>query len=158
MGQIVPDAIEDYLATLNRLGDPLLDVVPFVGGRRNLDDQIGAERQIAATVPVRRQPIGCDEGDVRSPHDVRVPLNLDTSVRKDDTQVSSSNERAQMVASLDDDLSVADVRIGNFSQGSIIGTISNATFAATPEPSSIVLLSTLLGGVLILFRKRLSRC
>jgi hypothetical protein len=37
------------------------------------------------------------------------------------------------------------------------GTISNATFAAVPETSAIVLFGTLLGGVAFVMRKRLAR-
>jgi hypothetical protein len=54
------------------------------------------------------------------------------------------------------DLSITDVRVANHSSSSIIGTISNATFATTPEPTSIILIGTLLGGI-ALFRKRLRR-
>jgi hypothetical protein len=55
------------------------------------------------------------------------------------------------------DLSIADVKVGNWSSASIMGTISNATFAATPEPTAVILTSALLGGVIVLFRKRLQR-
>jgi hypothetical protein len=56
------------------------------------------------------------------------------------------------------DLTIQDVTVTNGSSKSLTGTISNATFAATPEPTSIVLISTLMGGVLLLFRKRLGSC
>lgn len=56
------------------------------------------------------------------------------------------------------DLSITDVRLTTRSSGNIIGTLSNAAFAATPEPTSIVLISTLLGIVTVLFRKRLGAC
>jgi hypothetical protein len=55
-------------------------------------------------------------------------------------------------------LKIADVTLTNGSSKIIYGTVSNAAFAATPEPTSIVLISTLLGGVLFLFRKRLRSC
>jgi hypothetical protein len=56
------------------------------------------------------------------------------------------------------DLAISDVTLANGQSKSIKGTISNATFATTPEPTSIVLISTLLGGVMVLFRKRLRSC
>jgi hypothetical protein len=56
------------------------------------------------------------------------------------------------------DLHITDVVVANGSSASIVGTISNAKFATTPEPASIVLTSALLGGLLIVFRKRLRGC
>jgi hypothetical protein len=56
------------------------------------------------------------------------------------------------------DLAIEDVILTNRSSRSISGSISNSTFAATPEPTSIVLISTLMVGVLFLFRKRLGSC
>jgi hypothetical protein len=56
------------------------------------------------------------------------------------------------------DLTLSDVRVSNGSTGSIIGKISNATFATTPEPTAVVLTSAFLGGLLILFRKRIRSC
>lgn len=53
------------------------------------------------------------------------------------------------------DLAIADVTLTNGSSKSVKGIVSNATFAATPEPTSIILMSTLMGGMLLLFRKRL---
>jgi hypothetical protein len=47
-------------------------------------------------------------------------------------------------------LSLNDVTVSNGSSASITGTLS-----ANPEPASIVLTSALLGGVIILFRKKL---
>jgi hypothetical protein len=56
------------------------------------------------------------------------------------------------------DLRITDVVVANGSSASIIGRISNATFATTPEPASIVLTTALLGGLLVVFRKRLKGC
>jgi hypothetical protein len=57
------------------------------------------------------------------------------------------------------DLTITDkVKVTNSVDGKIWGTISNATFAATPEPAAIVLTSALFGGVLLLFRKKLKIC
>jgi caffeoyl-CoA O-methyltransferase len=45
MGQIVPAAIEQYLATLNRWSDPVLDEIARVGAERDLpliDPEVGA--------------------------------------------------------------------------------------------------------------------
>jgi len=56
------------------------------------------------------------------------------------------------------DLSITDVTLANSSTGSIWGTISAATFATTPEPRAIVLTTVFLGGLLIIFRKRVSNC
>jgi hypothetical protein len=56
------------------------------------------------------------------------------------------------------DLSINDLKVANGKTASIFGTISNATFATTPEPASIVLTTALLGGLIVLFRKRLKGC
>ena len=56
------------------------------------------------------------------------------------------------------DLAIGDVTLTNGTSRSVKGTVSNAQFAATPEPTSIILTSTLIGGMMFLFRKRLRRC
>ena len=56
------------------------------------------------------------------------------------------------------DLYISDITVGNRSSATLTGTISSATFASTPEPSAIALTGALLGGVLILLRKRLRDC
>jgi hypothetical protein len=56
------------------------------------------------------------------------------------------------------DLLITDVVVANGSSASITGKVSNATFATTPEPASIVLTTALLGGLLFVFRKRLKGC
>jgi hypothetical protein len=53
------------------------------------------------------------------------------------------------------DLSISDLSIRNGKTATLIGTISNATFAPNPEPAAILLSTSLLGGLAILFRKRL---
>ena len=53
------------------------------------------------------------------------------------------------------DLYITDVTVANGNSASIMGTITNATFAATPEPAAVALTSALLGGLLLVFRKRL---
>jgi hypothetical protein len=53
------------------------------------------------------------------------------------------------------DLQITDVVVANGSSASVIGTISNATFATTPEPASALLTAGLLGALLVAFRKRL---
>ena len=58
MGQIVPDAIESYLASLNRAADPLLVEIARVGDEQGLpivDAQVGALlRVLALAVGARR--------------------------------------------------------------------------------------------------------
>jgi predicted O-methyltransferase YrrM len=58
MGQIVPDAIEQYLAGLNRLADPLLEELARAGREQNLpliDAEVGALlRVLAAAVGAKR--------------------------------------------------------------------------------------------------------
>jgi predicted O-methyltransferase YrrM len=52
MGQIVPDAVERYLHTLNRLGDPLLEEVARAGDDAGLplvDAEVGALLRMLAT-------------------------------------------------------------------------------------------------------------
>jgi predicted O-methyltransferase YrrM len=52
MGSIVPDAIEQYLATLNRSHDPVLDEMARAGESRNLplvDAEVGAMLRVLAT-------------------------------------------------------------------------------------------------------------
>jgi predicted O-methyltransferase YrrM len=52
MGQIVPDAVERYLADLNRAGDPVLDAVARDGAARGLplvDAEVGALLRVLAT-------------------------------------------------------------------------------------------------------------
>ena len=56
------------------------------------------------------------------------------------------------------DLSISDVNVRNGSSQHIKGSISNATFAATPEPTAVVLTGTLVGVAIVLFRKRLGIC
>jgi len=51
MGSIVPDAVETYLATLNRAGDPLLAEIARAGEERNLplvDAEVGALLRVLA--------------------------------------------------------------------------------------------------------------
>src|SRR5471030_3216561 len=52
MGQIVPDAIEEYLASLNRAGDPVLDAIAQGNVSRGLplvDAEVGALLLVLAT-------------------------------------------------------------------------------------------------------------
>ena len=52
MGQIVPDAIEQYLAGLNRAGDPVLDDIARGNVTRGLplvDAEVGALLRVLAT-------------------------------------------------------------------------------------------------------------
>jgi predicted O-methyltransferase YrrM len=52
MGQIVPDAIERYLAGLNRAGDPVLDDIAREGAKQDLpliDAEVGALLRVLAT-------------------------------------------------------------------------------------------------------------
>lgn len=52
MGQIVPDAVERYLANLNRRGDPLLEEIARLGAARSLplvDAEVGALLRVLAT-------------------------------------------------------------------------------------------------------------
>jgi hypothetical protein len=56
------------------------------------------------------------------------------------------------------DLNITDVLVTNLLDASIIGAISNATFAPTPEPSVIVLSACLLGVIFVVFRKKLRNC
>ena len=52
MGQIVPDAIERYLASLNRQADPVLDAVAREGAAQDLplvDAEVGALLRVLAT-------------------------------------------------------------------------------------------------------------
>src|ERR1051325_8228207 len=52
MGSIVPDAIEKYLATLNRAGDAVLDEIAKAGEERKLplvDAEVGALLRVLAT-------------------------------------------------------------------------------------------------------------
>ena len=58
MGQIVPDAVEHYLAGLNRAGDSVLDEVAREGATQNLplvDAEVGALlRVLALSIGARR--------------------------------------------------------------------------------------------------------
>jgi predicted O-methyltransferase YrrM len=58
MGQIVPDAVERYLASLNRAGDAVLDAIARDGEAQNLplvDAEVGALLRVLATsVSARR--------------------------------------------------------------------------------------------------------
>ena len=62
------------------------------------------------------------------------------------------------------DLTISDALVsdpnlsGIIGDRRILGYISNATFAANPEPETILLTSALFGGVLLLFRKKLRSC
>ena len=52
MGQIVPDAVERYLSTLNRLGDPVLEEVARAGEAAELpliDAEVGGLLRVLAT-------------------------------------------------------------------------------------------------------------
>ncbi len=52
MGQIVPDAIEHYLAGLNRAGDPVLDDIARGNATRGLplvDAEVGALLRVLAS-------------------------------------------------------------------------------------------------------------
>ena len=52
MGQVVPDAVEQYLSSLNRQGDPVLRDVARVGEQRDLplvDAEVGALLRVLAT-------------------------------------------------------------------------------------------------------------
>ena len=52
MGQIVPDAVEQYLAGLNHAGDPLLDDIARGNATRGLplvDAEVGALLRVLAT-------------------------------------------------------------------------------------------------------------
>lgn len=52
MGQIVPDAVEGYLASLNRAGDAVLDAIAREGEAQNLplvDAEVGALLRVLAT-------------------------------------------------------------------------------------------------------------
>jgi predicted O-methyltransferase YrrM len=52
MGQIVPDAVERYLASLNRVDDPVLQDIARVGRERSLplvDAEVGALLRVLAT-------------------------------------------------------------------------------------------------------------
>jgi len=52
MGTIVPDPVEDYLSTLNRISDPVLEDIAGEGVRRKLplvDAEVGALLRVAAT-------------------------------------------------------------------------------------------------------------
>jgi len=52
MGQIVPDAVERYLSTLNRLGDPVLEEVARAGEAAHLpliDAEVGGLLRVLAT-------------------------------------------------------------------------------------------------------------
>src|SRR5439155_5332198 len=52
MGQIVPDAVERYLASLNRAGDAVVDDIARAGAARELplvDAEVGALLQVLAT-------------------------------------------------------------------------------------------------------------
>ena len=52
MGQIVPDAVEHYLASLNRLADPVLQDIARDGAAQKLplvDAEVGALLQVLAT-------------------------------------------------------------------------------------------------------------
>ncbi len=56
MGQIVPDAIEHYLAGLNRAGDPVLDEIARGNATRGLplvDAEVGALLRVLAIVDRR---------------------------------------------------------------------------------------------------------
>ena len=62
------------------------------------------------------------------------------------------------------DLTISDALVtdpnltGIIGDRRILGYISNATFAANPEPAAIFLTSALFGGVLLLVRKKLKHC
>src|SRR6267154_179348 len=52
MGQIVPDAVERYLASLNRAGDSVLQDIAHAGRKRDLplvDAEVGALLRVLAT-------------------------------------------------------------------------------------------------------------
>src|SRR5216110_3400304 len=52
MGQIVPDAVEQYLAALNRAGDAVLDDIARAGSEQDLplvDAEVGALLRVLAT-------------------------------------------------------------------------------------------------------------
>ncbi len=52
MGQVVPDAVERYLSSLNRQGDAVLQDIARVGGERDLplvDAEVGALLRVLAT-------------------------------------------------------------------------------------------------------------
>ena len=52
MGQIVPDAVERYLASLNTLSDPMLQEIERDGTRKNLpivDAEVGGLLRVLAT-------------------------------------------------------------------------------------------------------------
>jgi predicted O-methyltransferase YrrM len=52
MGQVVPDAVERYLSTLNQLGDPLLEEIARIGASEQLplvDAEVGALLRVLAT-------------------------------------------------------------------------------------------------------------
>src|SRR5213592_5205997 len=52
MGQIVPDAVERYLAALNRLNDPVLEEIARTGQAERLplvDAEVGALLRVLAT-------------------------------------------------------------------------------------------------------------
>jgi predicted O-methyltransferase YrrM len=52
MGQVVPDAVEQYLSSLNRAGDAVLQDIARVGGERDLplvDAEVGALLRVLAT-------------------------------------------------------------------------------------------------------------
>src|SRR4030088_2970932 len=52
MGQIVPDAVERYLAGLNRAGDPVLEAIAAGNATRGLplvDAEVGALLRVLAT-------------------------------------------------------------------------------------------------------------
>jgi predicted O-methyltransferase YrrM len=52
MGQIVPDAVERYLSTLNHAGDPLLEEIARIGASHQLplvDAEVGALLRVLAT-------------------------------------------------------------------------------------------------------------
>src|SRR5579864_6322898 len=52
MGEIVPDAIEAYLAHLNRAGSPVLEAIAASGDERDLpliDAEVGALLRVLAT-------------------------------------------------------------------------------------------------------------
>jgi caffeoyl-CoA O-methyltransferase len=60
MGQIVPDAVEGYLASLNRLIDPVLQDVAADGVAQNLplvDSEVGALLQVLATATGARRAL-----------------------------------------------------------------------------------------------------
>jgi hypothetical protein len=56
------------------------------------------------------------------------------------------------------DLLISDVTVANGSSASILGAISNATFATTPEPTTLLLTGALFCVALVVFRKRLRDC